>query len=279
MSLKPFTRSLVLALALHSFSSSAHGTDHRTSLCGIQLRPAVKQLLLELDQQYEKPVECDLDPELHVKANQWARHDIFPDGNSLGRPVITLDETEGKDEEDIAHELLHLQIKARFEVRKYSMGAEGAVPFWIDNQVEFDYVTQKLLDALEHIAMYPKLRKMGFDPDKKNRDSLRKTLIRYGHPQWERLSLANRAFRYAGYTIEIKDQVLVKQLDASMKKAGWNDALQLGRQLRHSMEEANLTTLAGECDGVMKGLKILYGSKAHLRCQRQDSVLYIVTLP
>jgi hypothetical protein len=203
---------------------------------------------------------------LHDLRQEWALYYVAPDGSKRGAPVIRVDANAPRPEAEIAHELLHLQLLARFGFRRVVLQTEGT-PLPGTSEQEYAIVEFILSDALDHIVMFPKLREMDFHPEKENRDSLGKALALHGRPNWDNKSTVTRAVMYAGLTTEIQDRVVLKQLEDSMEKAGWNDALRLGRELRVSMERADLTTLEGKGNEEVKDFKILYGSKLQMRWQ------------
>jgi hypothetical protein len=276
MSIKGCAMALVVTFALRLFS--AYGQNPQNSLCGVQLRTAaVRQLLQELDNHYGKPVKCQLDPRLHEIRSDWARHDVLQDGSKLGEPTITLDEKLSASEDEIAHELLHLQIQAKVGYQRF-----GVRPWDLPSSIDrnnFVYVAGNLLDALDHFVMYPKLRKMGFDPDKKERDSLLSRMAKTGRPFGEETSLASRALWYAESATTFNDQELITRLEDSMERAGWHDSLMLGRELRDSIKKAELTTLSGIGAEEVAGLKILYGSKLHVKWEYDGTNVYLVAAP
>jgi hypothetical protein len=126
-----------------------------TTPCGIPLSAPVRDLLTQFERDSGKRVICKAQLNLLAERKQWARHKWINES-----PTIFLDTEQGQSEDEILHELLHLQIE-----NKSGIWHVAAAP---PDQIA-EGILGRLNDAYDHAVMYPQMRMMGFDPDKKER--------------------------------------------------------------------------------------------------------------
>jgi hypothetical protein len=178
-------------------------------------------------------------------SGQRANYTFIPDGTALGKPLITLDENEGKSEEEVLHELLHLQlvVKRGVEIKGFSLppGVDEALP----------KAAPQLLDIFEHWVFYPQMYSMGFDPNKKLSEEFKDIISKdtaLSSPWFNRTPIL-RAVKYAEVAAVNNDPDLTRTLEGWFTRRGWVEYIATGKRLEKSIRAiraADVTTLDGE---------------------------------
>lgn len=148
----------VIAIAL-SFQTGRTVLD-------VKLRPGTERLLNEVEKLYGRPLAVE---RIVPPGGGWGSSRVDPDGT----PRIRIAPEAAGDEAIIAHELLHLRLRAN-----------GAPIFlWKSTASEarlraLGEVQGQLYDSIQHRSFSGEMRTMGLDPTRRFRDQLRDTIRR-----------------------------------------------------------------------------------------------------
>jgi hypothetical protein len=130
----------------------------------VTLSRAAVDLLREVERIYGKQVAAE---KTALPGDTWASSRIDDDGT----PRVRVAPPGEGDESTIVHELLHLKLRA-----------EGApVFYWLSDGGEkaldaLIAVQGQLYDAIQHRAFAPEMRRLGFEPSERLRQSLRRMI-------------------------------------------------------------------------------------------------------
>lgn len=229
----------VLALTQSQLSSS-------TTPCGISLSPASLNLLHDVEKRFGRAVHC----ETHMEFTDLGASHVAADGT----PEIVVDMYEGKTEENIVHELFHLQLHAKgfpqhFQVSLLPNTAAGP----------FQQVAEQLGSLVEHRLFYPQMRRMGLDPTRQYRKELEISLAQtrlFGVQLAEK-----RIVDYAEISLLIGDPTLTRTVEKWYLTEGWTAQLARGKKLAWYLANFNPDTPAKKRTAVDVGLEIVFGRK------------------
>ena len=241
-----FLMSLLLSigLLLASKTSTQIGGASPATLCGIELSPPSLALFRDVESRLGKAIRC----ETHLEFGILGASEVAADGT----PKIVLDTYQGKTEENLVHELFHLQLHAKGFPQRFQVSASRNT-----NKQLVQQVAEQLGSLIEHRLFYPQMRGMGFDPTGQYRQGLEALLSEdklYGPP-----ASAKRAVTYAEVSLLMQDPAITKRVAAWYARHGWTDQLSRGKRLVHYLATFNPDTPEKKRTAVGAGLAIVFG--------------------
>jgi len=234
--------SIALLVAPKTFAP-VRGASPAT-LCGIELSPPSLALFRDVEGRLGKTIRC----ETHLEFGILGASDIAADGT----PEIVLDTYAGKTEENLVHELFHLQLHAKGFPQRFQVSAARKT-----NKQLVQQVAEQLGSLIEHRLFYPQMRGMGFDPTRQYREGLEALLSEdklYGPP-----ASAKRIVTYAEVSLLIQDPAISRRVEAWYARRGWTDQLSRGKRLVHYLATFNPDTPEKKRAAVAAGLAIVFG--------------------
>jgi len=235
---------LSVALLLASPTSAQIRGASPTTLCGIELTRPSLALFHDVESRLGKTIRC----ETHLEFGILGASDVAADGT----PEIVLDTYEGKTEENLVHELFHLQLHAKGFPQRFQVSAPRTT-----NKELVQQVAEQLGSLIEHRLFYPQMRGMGFDPTLQYREGLEALLSEnklYAPP-----ASAKRAVTYAEVSLLIQDPAITRRVEKWYVRHGWNDQLSRGKKLVHYLATFNPDTPDKKRTAVGAGLAIVFG--------------------
>jgi hypothetical protein len=235
---------LSIGLLLASKTSAQIRGASPATLCGIELSPPSLALFRDVESRLGKTIRC----ETHLEFGILGASEVAADGT----PQIVLDTYQGKTEENLVHELFHLQLHAKGFPQRFQVGASRNT-----NKQLVQRVAEQLGSLIEHRLFYPQMRGMGFDPTLQYRQGLEALLSEdklYSPP-----ASAERAVTYAEVSLLIQDPAITKRVAAWYAHQGWTDQLSRGKRLVHYLETFNPDTPEKKRTAVGAGLAIVLG--------------------
>jgi hypothetical protein len=235
---------LSIALLLARKTSAQIGGAPPATLCGIELSPPALALFRDVESRLGKTIRC----ETHLEFGLLGASHIAADGT----PEIVLDRYEGKTEENLVHELFHLQFNAKGFPQRFQVSASRKT-----NKQLVQQVAEQLGSLIEHRLFYPQMRGMGFDPTQQYREGLEALLSEdklYGPP-----ASAKRVVTYAEVSLLIQDPAVTRRVEAWYVRRGWTDQLSRGKRLVHYLATFNPDTPEKKRTAVGAGLAIVFG--------------------
>jgi hypothetical protein len=217
--------------------------------CGIELSQSSLTLFHDVETRLGKAIRC----ETHLEFGVLGASDVGADGT----PEIVLDTYEGKTEENLVHELFHLQLHAQGFPQHFRVRSARAA-----NRERFQQVAEQLGSLIEHRLFYPQMRRMGFDPTGQYRIALENSLSQeklYGTPR-----PATRTVSYAEIALLIHDPALTRTVEKWYLRHGWTDQLSRGKQLARYLAVFNPDTPAKKRTAIMTCLEIVFGHKVEV---------------
>jgi hypothetical protein len=149
------TRStLVLVLSIFAVvgANSANAQSTQTSLCQVELRPAVLAIRTAIEKHDHHPVQCRID--YNLNAAGMDQHD-----GGIGRIEVN-PRLGGQSERTITHELLHLKLDVE------GWPTLPPPPFMQTAMSLAHYIVdERLWSAVQHQKIFKRMRKMGIDPN------------------------------------------------------------------------------------------------------------------
>jgi hypothetical protein len=143
---------LVLSISAAVGANSANAQSTQTSLCQVELRPAVLAIRTAIEKHDHRPVQCHVD--YNLQAAGMDQHD-----GGIGRIEVN-PRLGGQSEGTITHELLHLKLDV-----------EGWPPLppppFLQTAMSLarHIVDEELWSAVQHPEIFKRMRKMGIDPN------------------------------------------------------------------------------------------------------------------
>ena len=225
--------------------------SHSSELCGITLRPAAAKLLNDVQKGLAMPVHCSL--RKHLESAEGAS---ATSGISDGQPWIELDESAGRTEADVVHELLHLKLKARGFPRDFVVHA----PAGVDPEL-VRLAAGQIFSLLEHRLMFPEMRRMGFDPVRRYRKEVEAYMRGTPLPSSVVLFPELQTIGYAHVVLLIGDATLTRRVEKWYVEEGWRQQLVRGRELVSYIQNANPATAEGEKNSLLVCLEEVFDRK------------------
>ncbi len=219
------------------------------TLCGIALSSSSLTLFRDVETRLGKAVRC----ETHLEFGILGASDVAADGT----PEIVLDTFEGRTEENLVHELFHLQLHAEGFPQHFRVKS----PRTTKNE-RLQQVAEQLGFLIEHRLFYPQMRRMGFDPTGQYRTALENSLSQeklYGAPR-----PAARTVSYAEISLLIHDPVLTRRVEKRYLRHGWTDQLNRGKELTRYLMTFNPDTPEKKRTALCVCLEIVFGGKVQV---------------
>ena len=236
----------MLLAAIILLVSSAGREASSATLCGIELSNPSLSLFHDVENRLGKAIHC----ETHLEFGILGASDVADDGT----PEIVLDTYEGKTEQNLVHELFHLQLRAKGFPQRFQVKSPASI-----NSALVQQVAEQLGSLIEHRLFYPQMRQMGFDPTQQYRDGLDAMLSQdklYGAPV-----SAKRTVNYAEISLLIHDPSLTSKVEKWYKRHGWTDQLNRGQRLVQYLTTFNPDSPEKKRTAVEAGLVIVFGRK------------------
>lgn len=237
---------MLLALSIAMLLSTGSKDASSASLCGIELSHLSLELFHDVETRLGKAIRC----ETHMEFGTLGASDVGVDGT----PEIVLDKYEGRTEENLVHELFHLQLRARGFPQRFRVKAPRT------SHAEFvQTIAEQLASLIEHRLYYPQMRQMGFDPTLQYRQALETWMSQdklYGSSV-----AAKRTVNYAEISLLIHDPALNRRVEEWYARHGWNDQLSRGKKLTQYLTTFNPDTPAKKRAAVPACLEIVFGRK------------------
>ena len=240
--------SIGLLLASKTAAVQIRGASPAT-LCGIELSPPSLALFRDVEGRLGKSIRC----ETHLEFGILGASEVAADGT----PEIVLDRYQGKTEENLVHELFHLQLRAKGFPQRFQVSVSRNTKKQLAQQV-----AEQLGYLIEHRLFYPQMRGMGFDPTLQYREGLEALMSGdklYGPP-----ASAKRAVTYAEVSLLIQDPAITRRVAAWYARHGWTDQLSRGKRLVHYLTTFNPDTPEKKRTAVGGGLAIVFGDSFDL---------------
>lgn len=222
---------------------------------------------VQVEKEFGKPVECRL---TEMAAGKWGQAYPETDGSER-RPVIEENENRPPDESEILHELLHLGLFGRGFPSKTkiaeSLGPDDrAIGAW----------TYQIANLLQHMLIYPTMKKMGFSPAQKESAQLDQILQHPFPPLISRPVEVNWSIHYAEAVLLYDDASLVNRLESRIASAGWDDyVISLGKELVESIRKSPYSTPKGSVAETMNCLNIIEKGVVVLKSERTGDTVTI----
>ena len=236
-------------------SAQSRRGDPEVVFLDVKLSAPAVALLREVERIYGKPVVGEKTP---LSGDTWASSRI--DDN--GTPRVRVAPPGEGDESTLVHELLHLKLRAQGAPVFYwlSDGGEPALDALLAVQAQ-------LYDAIQHRAFAPEMRRLGFEPSGRLRESLRKMIATRnldGSPtNFGKALVMIRTFIEFGAGVEMKS---IRDWYAA---EGWTDALALGNRAADA-----LATIHSEPrEHVSQFLAVLRLLDVNVTLDRYDTVM------
>lgn len=248
--------------------ASAPQTHHRQAEAspkqqqfGIELSPPARRLLAEVERYYGQQVREEV-------AMDWDSAQLgYSFVTDDGTPVIQINNTLGRKEEIIVHELFHLKLRARgFYVVNFNFSSMVLRYRY----ASYCMLMLKLLHApIEHSIFYPEMRKAGFDPSATLKNDFKR--------ERESGSLDNlqagtiRALMYFRAMIEFDNPKLLSELTEFYRNKGWNDSIEIGKRLAQFVLKAKPHTPDEEIKVFLQCLNYILEGKARFVFSRVEN--------
>ena len=219
------------------------------TLCGIELSPPSLALFRDVEGRLGKSIRC----ETHLEFGILGASEVAADGT----PEIVLDRYRGKTEENLVHELFHLQLHAKGFPQRFQVNVSRNA-----NRQLVQQLAEQLGSLIEHRLFYPQMRGMGFDPTLQYREGLEALLSEdklYGPPP-----SAKRAVTYAEVSLLIQDPATTRRVEAWYARHRWTAQLRRGKRLVHYLTTFNPDTPEKKRTAVAAGLAIVLGRNIEL---------------
>jgi hypothetical protein len=219
------------------------------AVCGIELSRPALALFHDVEHRLGKTIRC----ETHMEFGILGASDVAPDGT----PEIILDTYEGRTEENLVHELFHLQLRAKGFPQHFKLRS----PRTANNEL-VQQVAEQLASLVEHRLFYPQMRRMGFDPTLQYRKALENWLSQ--DKLYSTAVPEKRTVSYAEVSLLIQDPVLTRRVEEWYVRQGWTDQLSRGKRLTHYLVTFNPDTPEKKRAAVAACLEIVFGRQFDL---------------
>ena len=240
---------MLLLLSIAMFLSPETREAASATLCGIELSPPSLTLFQDVENRLGKKVRC----ETHLEFGILGASDVAPDGT----PQIVLDTYEGRTEENLVHELFHLQLRAK----GFPQHLEVKSPR-IANRELPQQVAEQLGSLIEHRLFYPQIRRMGFDPSLQYRKALEASMAQ--EKLYGTLPAEKRTVSFAEISLLIHDPALTRRVEEWYARHGWTDQLTRGKKLTHYLMNFNPDTPEKKRTAVSDCLEIVFRRRFNL---------------
>jgi hypothetical protein len=243
---------LVLTALLQSEHLPRPNPTHKTTseLCGITLRAQLTQLRGDLESRLHHPIVCEI-ANIHSGEGNYASMTI----DRQGVPIIKLDQSRGKDETEVAHELFHLKLVATGLETEFRVNLTSD----LDTE-EVSFIINKFRSDISHRLFYPTMLSMGIDPIKKEKstwsefvDSRRPISRNMSHPQ--------AVVNYVGVATERLPADLIDKIDLIYANNGYKNELALGKKIAARIRQTSPKKSSEIAAELVACLEIYYNRK------------------
>lgn len=180
--------------------------------------------------------------------------------NESGVPEVTIDTSKKIDEEIIVHELYHIKMWLDGYPR-IVFGQHILKPLSQQDQNLLDILLGEVFDPIEHYIFYPKLREIGYDPDRFMRDSIKSMIVKKEILGLRNKSYADLAFDYFQCSLEVFDKNLISALDKLYREKQADQALKLGKKMAEIVYNSNFQSSEEEAKAFLKCLELIFKDK------------------
>lgn len=235
-------------------------TVTKNTMFGITLQPEAALLLREIETLYKKEVkEIITDKDTSIGAEATIEMD--------GTPVVKVNKNGGITEVNIVHELWHLFRDAQTDpIVKWGGDKWALVPSITEALMTDLY--QLVYDPIIHTTFYPKMRKMGYQPDINEVIHI-SNIISFPPPE---INLLGGATTYFKAFLEIEDEELKKRLEAWYIRYNLEPHLNKGKELVKVFRTINPDTPEKRVDVYLKCLNILLEGLARFEVYQWQEV-------
>jgi hypothetical protein len=227
------------------------GDGNKTNPFGIPVRNSVLSLVREIESKYGHPlIERSL-----------------PEGGAFGEsgvtdegyPFVSLS-IRGQTESTLVHELMHLRLHARgFAAISWRL------PLGTDTQSNRTYVnwlSAMVRDSIEHLLVYPEIRKHGIDPDPEDRRALQE-FVKTG--AFRGLQAATRDDTIAIYYFRaqlLQKSILAGAVHDRYVRNGWQKQARIGEVMAKKVLRATPVTPESEVSSFVECINNLLAGRA-----------------
>lgn len=200
-------------------------------LFGVRLSPAGVRLLREVEQAYGKGIR-------QLSSPGAAAHEAGAAGvEGDGTPVISLNDSVGKREEVVVHELFHLKLFAEGYYEVQFVPAGGVNKEALD-KLSGSVLYPAVVSQVDHAVFFPRMRSMGLNPVFDQRTFWEKNFRSPpgdSDPSGAKMAWALYYFRAV---TQLGDPELLGRVVAFYGRTGRGEALALGRQMEAMYRKA-----------------------------------------
>ena len=220
---------------------------------GVKLRPEAVKLLEEVERKYGKRVREESNSNLDTITYAYAAMDMD------GTPVIKIRAGVIPTEAIIVHELFH---------HKYRFPTIEFVPYpgWAtaDNAAYSQFILAHVYSSIQHWMFFPRMRKMGLNPDDEIRGEFEELLRQNYFPKIGGvLPDELRALFYFKAAMNIGDRLMLGRITRWYQNNAWNQELDTGLRLERTVMKANPKTVDDAIQVFVKCLKFIQRANAH----------------
>lgn len=192
--------------------------------------------------------------------SRYGESSVEPDGTI----VVRLNAHSGKTEATVVHELWHLKLK----LSGFPLGIRYRFPEGRGtdaNKQYMQWIGLHLRDPIEHYIFYPKMRKMGIEPDRELKGELLDAMKNDRFPNL--VPGPNEGTARALYFLKARlqlepDRVLLAKLSAWYTKQGWEADRVVGERIAGYVTQSSLDTEEQEINVFLRCINDLLKSSA-----------------
>lgn len=243
-------------LAQNDSSSSAHAGEilAQRELFGIPLSAPATELLTKVEKHFRKQVREE--EKTDWPPDKFGEAVVAPDGT----PVIQINKSTGRTEENIVHELFHLKLAA--EGWGQEVKFSGPREFMLHNEEFFRRIGGLLYAPITHLVFYPAMRKMGLNPSVEINADLKQKFQSGNHGSLEATTDKYRALYYVIAGLESDDPELLLRLSELYEKKGWSGPLEVAKNLTTIINMSKPTTKESATAVFLQCMQALFEGEA-----------------
>jgi hypothetical protein len=230
---------------------------------GLSLSPGTQALLAQVEKAFHHPIiERALD-DGQLLGSSYVNADGFP--------VVSLSPT-GRNEPTLAHELMHMLLKAEGYADVLHLMPDGSAPTGIA-QRELTSALLLIRDPIEHWIFAPRLRTLGLNPDQYNVERMRGFLkdgkFRGLAPATEDSMRA--VFYYEAVLVLEHDPELLRQVRDRYGENGWLKERELGESMADVVLQTKPSTPEEEISRYVACCNLIFAGKVHFAAARWET--------
>ncbi len=231
--------------------------DKGRVLFGVSLNGHAASLLEEVERLFSARIR-----------EEWLDDPNWMSGKSMvsedGTPTIQVNRDNGKTLDVIVHELYHLKLKGQ----GYP-AVDWRYPQAMDtdaNRAAFAQLAEQVHDPIEHYMFYDAIRAWGINPGEAFEKRTYKILEDGSLPAtFARMDRGAVALYYFKIRLEVRDAVLVRRIEESLKSAGKHSGIEFGEQLSEIVSKASPKSPEEEIAAMVDCLNVFYLGKFQFR--------------